>query len=144
MEKSEIVKNVFLKAGWHEDRTKDVKYISWFSSAAYDFAIEILREYADLHLIPNEKVRNGISTADIYFYENPVLDIDNEFSKWALKLGPLVEFANAQYEHILLLAGVGKKVYFYTIPDGKLYLGGNFNESIEKLLLGIKFGDPID
>ena len=63
---------------------------------------------------------------------------------WHQRLGDLVSVADAHHAHIMLFVDSKGSFYAFTDPDDKLYALGPFDQAVEKLLLGLDFGKPVE
>jgi len=128
------VEHLFLSAGWFADRIVPGAGLSELSHPAAG----IFSMFAGLHVEPTTAVGIECGTSDIAF-ELPDFD-DASTTKWEAALRTrLVTIALVGNEHSgLLVATDGRCFELSYMHDCLGYLGQDFAESVERLLLGIR------
>ena len=128
------VKHLFLNAGWFADRIVSNSSLSELDHPA----AAIFSMFAGLHVEPITAVGIECATSDIAF-ELPDFG-DTSHTKWEAALQTrLVTIALVSNEHTgLLVATDGRCFELSYMHDCLGYLGQDFAESVERLLLGIK------
>jgi len=82
--------------------------------------------------------------SNIEFHEALRQDREVVVQPWRMLLGDLVSVADAHHGHIMLFVDAEGRYYAFTDPDSKLYSLGEFQQAMEKLLLGLEFGSPLE
>ncbi|QEI07884.1 hypothetical protein FXN63_20105 [Pigmentiphaga aceris] len=111
---------------------------------AADIAQSIFREFGGLEVGQCGRGEE-MASSDVCFFSAPHTDQHEEVADWHKSLPSLFAVAEAHHNHMMVLVADGGAYYFYTYPDGKLYLGGHsFIAAMECLLLGRRLGSAID
>lgn len=144
MDTEEYITKLFVDAGWYEGRQiegKDRALNS--SSAAHKNAIAVLAEFAGLE-VGDVGPGRELSASDISF-RSEAFDFGSEFHNYWQSLDvSLFAFASAHRDHMLLLVDDANNFYIFTDPDEKLYKIGSFDETIQRVLLGINYGAALE
>ncbi len=98
MNTKEYLNKLFKDAGWYQDRSIEFVNLQNIECEVYNHAIEILRNYGDLH-VGKVGIGRECSTSDINFYNRPKHDKNGICEPWEVKLGKLVAIATAHNEH---------------------------------------------
>jgi SUKH-3 immunity protein len=132
---AESILPFFIKAGWFEGRNTGLK-----SKYQNKFATAIFAEFGGLQ-VGEVGAGRDCAKSDVCFFNDSSEAIDeaDDYKHVQKQLGQLSLIADAQHNHMQVLAAENGQFYVFTIPDGKLYLAGkNFNEAMERLLFGIQ------
>ncbi len=131
----------FIAAGWFAGRHVHVEKPHQNYG---DYACAILNEFGGLHVGKCDAGRD-LATSDIRFLSEPHPGKDAVVEQWIARVGNLYAIADSHHGHMMVFVSEDGKVYFFTDPDEKLYLGGHcFGEAMERLLLGIEYGPAIE
>ncbi len=144
MDTDQYINKLFLDAGWHPGREFRVKTkISYSFNTAYTNAVKVLSEYGGLKVGEAGPGRE-LSASDIRF-NTETFDFGSEFHNYWVNLNTqLFAVASAHRDHMLLLVDNSNNFYIFTEPDEQLYFIGGFKETVERVLLGINYGVPLE
>jgi hypothetical protein len=144
MNTEQYIEKLLVDAGWYRGRKVKVKRkLFAIRSAAKLNADKIIQEFGGLH-IGEVGVGREQSASDISF-RNASYEFSNEFwNQWPELESELYSFASAHNSHIHLFVNDHNEIYIFTDPDEKLYLGGSLTETMNKLLLGLKYGSELE
>ena len=85
-----------------------------------------------------------LSASDVHFYSKPRLSAEEVVAPWRAKLGRLSAIASAHDDHMIIFVGADGSFYAFTDPDDRLYrIGATFSEAMNRLLLGLSYGEPM-
>jgi hypothetical protein len=133
------IQNLFHSAGWFPGRRSD--FVP--DPALNSHAAAVLSEFGGLRVGACGAGRD-CAASDVQFYVTPDSHASIVTEPWRNAIGELTAIADAHHEHIVVFVSSTGAYYFFTDPDGRLYMGGHsFEEAMERLLLGIDYGQPI-
>ena len=134
------IQDQFVLAGWRLGQSNAPTNSSLIGSST---AVAVLSEFGGLH-VGSSGPGQDLAKSDVEFFVNVKRDADICVQPWLKSIGRLDAIANAHHDHMIIFIGPDGAFYFFTDPDGKLYLGGSsFGEAMERLLLGLAYGPEI-
>lgn len=139
---SEEIRGFFTAAGWTPGARRPSPHRS-HAYAANPHAFAVLAEYGGLHVGTCGPGRD-CAASDVQFWDAPNWQSAELVRRWVPELGLLAGIASAHHEHIVVYVAADGRYYLFSVPDGKLYVGGaDFSEAMERLLLGISYGNAL-
>ena len=142
MDTEQYIQKLFEDSGWYEGRNVKVQTnVLDLFKPAYKNAIRVLKEYGGL-TVGEVAPGRDFSASEICFYSK-TFDLGKEFDKYWTNINSLFSVASAHRDHMQIVVDEFNNFYIFTDPDEQLYFGGSFQDTVNKVLLGINYGNAL-
>jgi hypothetical protein len=144
MDTEQYIQKLFDDSGWYKGRsTKVQNNVLDLFKPAYKNALKIIKEYGGL-TVGEVGPGRDLSASEICFYSK-TFDLGKEFNHyWSGNISSLFSVASAHRDHMQIVVDENNNFYIFTDPDEKLYFGGSFQYTVNKVLLGLNYGNAVD
>jgi hypothetical protein len=144
MQVPQTIRALFLEAGWQPSNHPPSLVSGAFDeSASVEHALAVIAEFKGLRVGAVGAGRD-LADSDIHFYSSHRPEVTAAVQPWLSRLGRLVAVATAHNDHIIVFVSSSGGFFAFTDPDEQLYsIGISLGEAMERLLLGISYGNPI-
>jgi len=144
MDTEQYIQKLFDDSGWYKGRKAKIQNnVLDLFKPAYKNALKIIKEYGGL-TVGEVGPGRDLSASEICFYSK-TFDLGKEYNNyWSDNINSLFSVASSHREHMQIVVDDNNKFYIFTDPDEQLYFGGSFQDTVNKVLLGLNYGNAVD
>lgn len=144
MDTEQYIQKLFDDSGWYKGRNAKIQnnMLDLFKPA-YKNALKIIKEYGGL-TVGEVGPGRDLSASEIFFYSQ-TFDLGKEYNNyWSGNINRLFSVASAHRDHMQIVVDDNNNFYIFTESDEQLYFGGSFQDTANKVLLGLSYGNAVD